>query len=328
MKPIKQMACVWLAALGMAAASATLAQQPVTVRLADAAQSQNGIASQAIIDLGLDQKYGFKLEYSAYPTLDGLFNAIRGKQADIGFGGWTAFSQFRTQGFPVTSIFPVGRGTSLDILVPVNSPIKTIDDLKGRKVGSYAGAAGTATVLFRVITSKYYGFDPGKTGHLQYAAPGLLTKLMSDGELDAVLLFDPLAARAIASGQFRVIGNLSELYRQKSGREFLWITYATNDDFAAKHPEVLTNFNRAWQEAVAHVMKNDKPIDDYAAKIGMDAAGAKLLRERIRADYVLTWNDEYIRNITTFAPDAREVMGAGFLETVPPASFSTRFVAK
>jgi NitT/TauT family transport system substrate-binding protein len=318
----------WFAALSVAAAPAASAQEPVKVRLADAAQSQNGIASQVIIDLGLDKKHGFKLEYSAYPTLDGLFNAIRGKQADVGFGGWTAFSQFRSQGFPVMSIFPVGRGTSLDILVPVNSPIKTIDDLKGKKVGSYAGAAGTATVLFRVITAKYYGFDPGKTGHLQFAAPGLLTKLMSEGELDAALLFDPLAARAIASGQFRVVGNLSELYRQKSGKDFLWITYATNDEFAAKHADVLVAFNRAWQEAVAYVMKNDKPIDDYAAKVGMDAAGAKLLRERIRADYVLTWNDEFIRNFTAFAVEAREVMGPGFLETVPPASFSTRFVAR
>jgi NitT/TauT family transport system substrate-binding protein len=316
------------AALGVIAAGSGLAQQTVTVRLADAAQSQNGIASQVIIDQGLDRKYGFKLEYSAYPTLDGLFTAIRGKQADVGFGGWTAFSQFRSQGFPVVSIFPVGRGTSLDILVPVNSPIKTVDDLKGKKVGSYAGAAGTATVLFRVITSKYFGFDPGKTGHLQFAAPGLLTKLMSEGEIDAALLFDPLAARAIASGQFRVIGNLSELYKQKSGKEFLWITHATNDEFAAKHPDVLVSFNRAWQEAVAYVMKNDKPIDDYAAKVGMDPSGAKLLRDRIRADYVLTWNDEYIRTITAFAAEAREVMGQGFLETVPPASFSTRFVAR
>ena len=303
------------------------AQDLPVIRLADAAQSQNGIASQVIIDQGLDKKHGFKLQYQAFPTLDGLFNAIRGKQADIGFGGWTAFSQFRMQGFPVMSVFPVGRGASLDVLVPVNSPIRTIEDLKGRKVGSYAGAAGTATVLFRVIMSKYYGFDPGKTGHLQYAAPGLLTKLMQDGEIDAALLFDPLAARAIASGQFRVIGNLSDLYRQRSGRDFLWITYATNDEFAQKNPQLLINFNRAWREAVAYVMKNDQPIDDYAAKVGMDANGAKLLRERIRSDYVLTWNDDYIRLISGFATDAREVMGAGYLDTVPPASFSTKFMA-
>lgn len=319
---------VSIAALAaLAIGSAAQAQELVKIRLADAAQSQNGIASQAIIDLGLDKKYGFQLEYSAYPTLDGLFNAIRGKQADVGFGGWTAFSQFRMQNFPVMSIFPVGRGTSLDILVPVNSPIKTVDDLKGKKVGSYAGAAGTATVLFRVVTSKYYGFDPAKTNHMQYAAPGLLTKLMSDGELDAALLFDPLAAKAIASGQFRVVGNLGDLYKKHTGKEFLWITYATNDEFAAKHPQALLALNKAWKEAVAYIQKNDKPIDDYAAKVGMDAAGAKLLRDRIRADYVMTWTPEYIKTISEFAVVAREVMGSGFLDTVPPESFSTKFVA-
>jgi ABC-type nitrate/sulfonate/bicarbonate transport system substrate-binding protein len=59
-------------------------------------------------------------------------------------------------------IFPVGRGVTVDVIVPAASPIRSIADLKGKKVGSFAGAAGTATVLFRVITSKFHGFDPAK----------------------------------------------------------------------------------------------------------------------------------------------------------------------
>jgi hypothetical protein len=150
------------AAAMLATCGAATAQ--VKVRIGDLAQSLNEIASRVMIDQGIDRKYGLAAEYRAYPTLDGLFTAIRGKEVDVGFSGWTAIAQFRSKGFPVTLIFPVGRGVTVDVIVPTASPIKSIADLKGKKVGSFAGAAGTATVLFRVIASKFYGFDPGKTG--------------------------------------------------------------------------------------------------------------------------------------------------------------------
>jgi ABC-type nitrate/sulfonate/bicarbonate transport system substrate-binding protein len=82
-----------------------------------------------MIDQGIDKKYGLAAEYRAYPTLDGLFTAIRGKDVDVGFGGWTAIAQFRGKGMPVTMIFPVGRGVTVDVIVPTDSPIKSIADL-------------------------------------------------------------------------------------------------------------------------------------------------------------------------------------------------------
>ena len=213
-----------LAACGPASAQ-------VKVRIGDLAQSLNEIASRVMIDQGIDRKYGIAAEYRAYPTLDGLFTAIRGKDVDIGFAGWTAIAQFRSKGFPVTMIFPVGRGVTVDVIVPTASPIKSIADLKGKKVGTFAGAAGTATVLFRVIASKFHGFDPGKTGDLQFAGPGLLPALLDKGEIEAAVMFDPIAAKLVGSGKYRSIGNLADAYKAGTGDDFLWIGYSTNDDF-------------------------------------------------------------------------------------------------
>lgn len=304
------------------------AQAPVKVKLGDMAQSMNVIASLTMKQQKLDEKHGFSLEYMPFPTLDGLFTAIRGKEVDIGFGGWTAFSQFRAQGFPVTSIYSVGRGATLDVLVPVHSPAKSIADLKGKKIGSYAGAAGTATVLFRVLTAKYYGYDAANTGHLQYAAPGLLTSLLEKGDLDAALLFDPLAAKAIASGKFRSIANLGDLYKQHVGEDFLWIVYATNEDFIKRHPQVLTSFNRAWVEAVKYVQTHPEVFKHFGKQFGLESEeGVRLLRERVVKDYILRWDQKFIDSLGAFARMSNEVMGKGFLDRVPAESFNTRFVA-
>lgn len=304
------------------------AAEPVTIRLGDLAQSVNGIASGVMVSQGIDKKYGLKVEYSVYPTLDGLFTAIRGKQVDIGFGGWTAFAQFRSKGVPVTMLYPVGRGTSLDVLVTQGSSIRSLADLKGKRIGSYAGAAGTATVLLRVLTSKYFGYDPGTTGQLQYAGPGLLPSLLEKGEVSAALLFDPLAAKAIASGKFRSIGNLADVYKEKVGEDFLWTGYATNDDFMKARPEALANFVRAWIEAVNYVKSHPEVYLEYGKQFGFDAGNVHILRDRVNADYVLTWDDQYIGYLGNFGRLSNEVMGAGFLDGVPRNAFTTRFVPK
>lgn len=122
-----------LAIATLAACSTASAQ--VKVQIGDLAQSLNEIASRAMIDQGIDRKYGIAAEYRAYPTLDGLFTAIRGKDVDVGFGGWTAIAQFRSKGFPVTMVFPVGRGVTVDVVVPAASPIKSIAELKGKRSG-------------------------------------------------------------------------------------------------------------------------------------------------------------------------------------------------
>ena len=314
--------------LGLGAVPAA-AQAPVKLKLGDLAQSLNGIAVQVMKEQKLDQKYGLDVQYVPYPTLDGLFTAIRGKDVDVGFGGWTAFAQFRGQGVPVTAIYSVGRGATLDVLVPQNSPVKTLADLKGKKVGSYAGAAGTATVLFRVITARYYGFDPGKTGHMQYAAPGLLTSLIDKGELDAALLFDPLAAKAVASGKFRSISNLGDVYKQHVGEDFLWIVYGTNDDVIKRAPDALTNFNRAWIDSVKYVQSHPQVFETFGKTLGFDTPeGIALLRERVLKDYILRWDQKFIDSLAIFGKMSNEVMGKGFLDTIPPEAFTTRFVPR
>jgi NitT/TauT family transport system substrate-binding protein len=314
--------------LAVVLGAASVAGAQTKLKLGDLAQSLNGIASNVMIQQGFDKKHGIAVEYTTYPTLDGLFTAIRGKQVDVGFGGWTAFAQFRSKGFPVTMIFPVGIGVTLDVIAPAGSDYKSLGDLKGKRVGSYAGAAGTATVLYRVLAKKFYDYDPVAGGNMQYAGPGLLPTLVERGDVQAALLFDPLAAKAVASGKFRSIANLADVYKEKVGDNFLWIGMASNDDYIARNPKALESFVKAWIDAVAYVKSHPEVYEAYGKKLNLDAKGIELLRNRVNADYTTEWNDQTIAALRKFATMANEVMGGGYLDTVPDASFTTRFVPK
>lgn len=297
------------------------------VRMGDMPQSLITVVYQVIVDQGLDKKHGIRVNRQAYPTIEGLFNAVRGKQVDVGFGGWTAFAQFRAQGYPVLNVYPVGRGATLDVLVPVDSELQNLEDLKGKRVVSFAGAAGTGTVLLRVLLNDFYGFDPAETGDLQYAGPGVIPGLLESGDVAAGLLFDPMAAKAIASGRFRSIGNLGELYKDRTGDDFLWIAMITNEEFADRHPDAMAGFLQAWVEALAYVRQHPEVFKAFGEQMGLDATGIELLAERALLDYDTSpWNRRYIDGLMGFAERARRVMGKGYLETVPEEAFSTRFV--
>ena len=43
------------------------------------------------------------------------------------------------------------------------------------------------------------------------------------------------------------------------------------------------------------------------------------------ADYTTTWNEATIESLRRFGTMANDVMGGGYLDTVPAAAFSTRF---
>ena len=128
-----------------------------------------------------------------------------------------------------------------------------------------------------------------------------------------------------ASGKYRSIGNLADAYKTTTGDDFLWIGYSTNDDFMKAEPEALTNFTRAWLEALDYVKTHPEVFEAYGKKYGLDPAAVALLRERVLADYTTTWNEDRIATLRRFAELANEVMGAGYLDTVPAAAFSTRF---
>jgi ABC-type nitrate/sulfonate/bicarbonate transport system substrate-binding protein len=180
-------------------------------------------------------------------------------------------------------------------------------------------------VLFRVIASKFHGFDPGKTGDLQFAGPGLLPALLDKGEIEAAVMFDPLAAKLEGSGKYRSIGNLADAYKSGTGDDFLWIGYSTNDDFMKAEPEALKNFTKAWLEALEYIKTHPEVFEAYGKKYSLEPAAVSLLRQRVLADYTTTWNEATIESLRRFAGMANDVMGAGYLDTVPAAAFSTRF---
>lgn len=82
-----------------------------------------------------------------------------------------------------------------ELMVAPDSPIKTLADLKGKKLGVAGGAIDKSWLLLRAYSKKELGTDLAEMVYPSYGAAPLLTEETRSGRLDAILNFWTYAAR-------------------------------------------------------------------------------------------------------------------------------------
>ena len=132
----------------------------------------------------------------------------------------------------------VGSPAAEAIIVPEESPIRSIADLKGRTVGVSRGS-GCHFILAAALRRAGLAFGDIKPAYLQ-APEGLAA--FGQGSLDAWVIWDPFLAIAQAKRPVRVLADatgLSSYHRY----------YLANDRFVAENPRVLEVVYQALREA-------------------------------------------------------------------------------
>jgi NitT/TauT family transport system substrate-binding protein len=77
-----------------------------------------------------------------------------------------------------------------------NSGISRVEDLRGKRVGSYPGP--TALTFFGLILKKH-GLDPNRDVNIIELAPGLHVQALVSGQVDALNTFEPMATEAVVN---------------------------------------------------------------------------------------------------------------------------------
>jgi ABC-type nitrate/sulfonate/bicarbonate transport system substrate-binding protein len=310
-------------------APAAHAQTPVVVQ----STGLENVFVMAPIYVMKEQKFdlaqGIDLQIRMYANIEAVYQAMRAGDSEMAPGGWTNAVQWRATGAPWSVVYPLALGAGVDVLVPKDSPLKTLADLKGKKVASYAGPTGTATILFRTLLADHYGFDPGKTNLLQYGSPPVLINALKKGEIDALVMLDPLATRLLAGGDVRSISNLVSDYEAKSGKKMLWLGWMVHDKLVKRDPQAITKILIAYQQALDYLDKNPDEWKKYAKPSGLEGAGLDLLVERTKRDLKAEWNQRWIDDLTSFGGRASAVLGTDvFPASVPPGTLTLDYVPK
>jgi NitT/TauT family transport system substrate-binding protein len=164
------------------------------------------------------------------------------------------------QGLKVKLAAGVHNGC-IQAVVPKNSPIKSIKDLKGKTIG--VEAIGGGPMILLSIELEKHGIDYKKDVSWK-AYPGpQMEQAIAKGEIDAFGIWDPWGQLAQDKGTFRRIfaSNIDKPYK-----DLYCCFLAVRADLPDKDPALAQAVLKAWLKGVEWVGKNPRE----AAKIEID----------------------------------------------------------
>lgn len=304
-----------LIAIALCLAGTAAAQPKLKARLIVLPGTQWYVA-EAMTRGGFFEKHGLEIERKDVASVPAIFTSLKAKAGDIAFSSWIANLQFRAQGLDFIDVFPLTEFHN-DVMVRPDSPIKSISDLKGKRIGLYGGPAGGTTAMFKVQAMRFFGLDPEHDFKMHFGATPLLAGLLAKEELDAIIVTEPVATQQLLAGKVRIIANLNDIHREKTGEGLLSLTITTRRAFAEENPEVVKAFIRAYIDGVAYLKGNSKLWEELARHSGIKSKeGAELLRSRLEKNYTIHWDEAYIAKQIAFARQIQEVFGKKYLPEI------------
>jgi sulfonate transport system substrate-binding protein len=236
------------------------------------AGDQKGGCASVLRAAGLLDGLPYKIEWSQFPAAAPLLEALNAGAVDTAYAADapTTFALAAgVRGKVIAASRSSGAGTAL--LVAKNSPIQSIADLKGKRIGTNRGSIG-----FMLVTAlvKQQGWNASDVT-IANLLPADAKAALAAGSIDAWSTWAPYVAQAQLDGGARVIvdGSKSLL----TGLDF---QTATDDAIHAKRA-VLADYARRLVKARIWAKSN---VDAYAAvfakEVGVTEAVAKLSIER------------------------------------------------
>lgn len=145
---------------------------------------------------------GYKVTWAEFPFGPPLLEAINAGAIDFGHTGEAppVFAQAAGSSIVYVAHEPPAPGGEA-ILVPKDSPIKSVEELKGKKV---AYAKGSNSNYFAVKALEKAGIKYGEFEPV-HLAPADARAAFESGKVDAWSIWDPFYASAEASGNARVL---------------------------------------------------------------------------------------------------------------------------
>jgi NitT/TauT family transport system substrate-binding protein len=197
----------------------------------------------AMLEVGQDahiwEKAGVKLEIFSFKGDGQVQQALTSGSIDIGLGSGPALG-YRAKGVPAIGVAAMYAAPSdMAIMVSPNGGIKSVNDLKGKKLGVSTAGSLTDWLVHELSRQKGWGVDGIESVAMGSEEARLAA--MQSGEIAGVV------------GDIGVAYNLEELGKgrllQTFGnfvQKFETHAISASNDMVDKHPEAVAKFLKGW----------------------------------------------------------------------------------
>jgi NitT/TauT family transport system substrate-binding protein len=204
----------------------------------------------------LDTAEGVNVEVVPLASKNATAVALQGGAVDLIVTDWIWVSRQREAGIDYT--FVPHSVIAGGVLVRPDSGIRSLDDLRGKKIGVAGGPVDKSWLLLRAYARKTIGVDLATVAEPVYGAPPLLNELMLKGEIPATLTFWNYEARLKARGMRQVIAIPDLLRSFGATREVPIVGWVFSEKWAAAHEAAIKGFLRASAAAKQILATSDE----------------------------------------------------------------------
>lgn len=184
---------------------------------------------QQLIEKALEEK-GITVNWVEFQAGPPLLEALNAGSIDFGYTGDSPpiFSQSAGGNLVYVGAIP-SKGVSSAIVVPKDSPIQTLKDLKGKTVAFTKGSSAHNVIVAALekVGLSYADITPA------YLSPADAGAAFSSGAVDAWSIWDPFYANVEKNQGARLIADGQEILGTTNG------FFLANRTFATDHPEVV-----------------------------------------------------------------------------------------
>jgi NitT/TauT family transport system substrate-binding protein len=230
---------------------------------------------------GLDEKHGFSLDIVLLASNQATTVALQAGDVDMIVSDWLWASRQRATGADFTFV-PFSSAVGA-IMVPEDSDIETIADIRGKKIAVAGSAIDKGWLLLRGLSSQEYGFDLEAENEVVYGAPPLLSQMALQGDVDAILNYWHFSARLEAAGFRRIIDSNDGAIALGAKGPISAVGYVFNEGWATENTEAVLGFFRASREAKEILRSSDEEWEVLREMTNAENdATLEALRDRFR----------------------------------------------
>jgi len=221
-----------------------------TIRLGKAVPNSFAFgAAEVGIDAKIFEGEGLDLVVSGFRGDAQLQQALAAGSLDVGLGSGPGLG-FRVKGAPAIGVAAMyGAPRNLALLVPVKSPVRSVTDLKGKRIGVTTAGSLTDWLVRELSRQQGWGSDGIMIAALGQMQARLVA--MDRGELDGVVLEAANGYELEEAGRTRNLILFGDIVKHF----YTHVIFAT-DDMIDKRPQLLQRFLRGWFKTIAFMMAN------------------------------------------------------------------------
>lgn len=195
---------------------------------------------------GLDKAEGFALEVMSVAGNPASQVALQGGEVDAIVSDWFWVARMRAEGQDFRFI-PYSKAVG-GLMVGADSPIKTLADLKGKKVGIAGGPLDKSWLILRAYGATQ-GIDLATETEQVFGAPPLIMQAGLSGEVDAAINFWHFMAKMEAGGMKTLLPVADAATALGLDPETPLLGYVIRGEVVAQHPELAAALARASRAA-------------------------------------------------------------------------------